>query len=925
MRLVALFLLFSLSPLMAEENVTLIGHRGGLVGTGPNMKFEMKPIAWGPKWSYLGFSGTTNNINGASITTSVAKMSNRDTKLTFKSKIEAQSAKSLLADYVLSSDKDTALTMAIINLTPGKGWVGSLVALLADGSKVKKNWPIGRGGVGKQVKSLKLTGKEGLIINFTFSPAIDIASDNALRIVVAKKLEAGVEKKITIQVDFSESIDFYPTGGDAPDEDGKDDWFEWKPSHVYKKDNAIVMGNWTGEQAGTKGRISSKSEQLIYDGKPIKIWGLNNTYSSCAPDKKLADMRAQFYAENGINSVRLHKYADGTGWQGILKKGTTTEFDPAALDRMDYYIAALIKRGIFVKLSASFGSPTIATEDYDKIPYANEWGPRPKGNKRLTTGAGSIFLSEKLQDLQIEQMVNLLGHKNPYLGKTYAKETGIMLIELANEESALFYGTIKQLAKTPTLRKNIAAKYTDWLLQRYGSEAAVVKRWGRGGLGNMRGEGFGNESFADKSVTPVGNPWFWDPKNIATSQKYRAPRLYDAALFLKKLQDRYYDRYSNAIRNAGYSGELMGSNWQAGRGTSHFYNLDSDRRIGLVDRHNYFGGDASMLTVAGGGILSSGMQQVAGRPFSMSEWIHVFPNQWGVEGPAIIGAYGMGLQDWDISYMFQNRDKGTYSSALGTSQWDVVAPNVFALFPAVARHVRREDIKTTKSFIPLNVHFDSLHRGKVGFDDKTVQAYDIKSFSTDKVSARSLAVSRVAVSFTSSFKATPSFDVAKYVKDGAMESATGELRWYEGETKDSGYFTINTAATKAVVGFAKDTEKQLGEVTVKSYSKYGALYITAQGEKGTIGTDKRLIVVAVARAHNTGMKYLSGKMVNKGKGPVLMEPMHAKITINRKGSPTVYICDHDGNRTAKTIPVKNGSFIIDGNSSQAVYYEIVYK
>jgi hypothetical protein len=275
--------------------------------------------------------------------------------------------------------------------------------------------------------------------------------------------------------------------------------------------------------------------------------------------------------------------------------------------------------------------------------------------------------------------------------------------------------------------------------------------------------------------------------------------------------------------------------------------------------------------------------------------------------------------------MFQNRDNGTYSSALGTSQWDVVAPNVFALFPAVARHVRREDIKTTKSFIPLNVHFDSLHRGKVGFDDKTVQAYDIKSFSTDKVSARSLAVSRVAVSFTSTFKATPSFDVAKYVKDGAMESATGELRWYEGETKDSGYFTINTAATKAVVGFAKDTEKQLGEVTVKSYSKYGALYITAQGEKGTIGTDKRLIVVAVARAHNTGMKYVSGKMVNKGKGPVLMEPMHAKITINRKGSPTVYVCDHDGNRTANTIPVKNGSFIIDGKNSQAVYYEIVYK
>ena len=58
----------------------------------------------------------------------------------------------------------------------------------------------------------------------------------------------------------------------------------------------------------------SEGEQLIYDAKPIKFWGVNNCFANCAPDKEMADKRADLYARLGINSVRLHKYADGNGW-----------------------------------------------------------------------------------------------------------------------------------------------------------------------------------------------------------------------------------------------------------------------------------------------------------------------------------------------------------------------------------------------------------------------------------------------------------------------------------------------------------------------------------------------------------------------------------------------------------------------------------
>ena len=228
-------------------------------------------------------------------------------------------------------------------------------------------------------------------------------------------------------------------------EESKADWFPWSASTNYTAESAIDMSDWQSQPAGSAGRVTRKDDALIYDGKPLKIWGLNVCFNrGCAPSKEVADLRADFYAKNGINSVRLHKYADGSGWAGILKAGSSTEFDAAALDKMDYFVAALKKRGIFVKLSPTFGSLSIGGLDYDKIPYANEFGAKPRGNKSIKTGSGAIYLSTELQDLQITQTLNLLQHKNPYTGLTYAKDPAIMLIELVNEESALFGGIMKQ-------------------------------------------------------------------------------------------------------------------------------------------------------------------------------------------------------------------------------------------------------------------------------------------------------------------------------------------------------------------------------------------------------------------------------------------------------------------------------------------------
>jgi hypothetical protein len=311
----------------------------------------------------------------------------------------------------------------------------------------------------------------------------------------------------------------------------------------------------------------------------------------------------------------------------------------------------------------------------------------------------------------------------------------------------------------------------------------------------------------------------------------------------------------------------------------------------------------------------------------LSEWIHVFPNEWGAEGPAIIGAYGLGLQGWDVSYMFQNRDEGGFSRIVGGQAWDVTAPQVFGVFPAVARQVLRGDVAESDVLAVRNVHVPSLFEGKLGFDDEVVQGYDDKELDSSKVPARALAAARCVIAFTDAHQQTPVFRLNRYEKDGTIVSSTGQLRWKEGrEGSTAGYFTMNTPGTRAVVGFAEGQRCDLGSVTITPQSRFGAIYVTAREQAGDVDSSRNLLVVAVARARNTGMELGAeeNQLLERGKSPVVMEPVVASVRIDRPGTPKVILLDHDGRPTGRTLDVHDGAFTIDGARDKTPYYLIQY-
>jgi hypothetical protein len=359
----------------------------------------------------------------------------------------------------------------------------------------------------------------------------------------------------------------------------------------------------------------------------------------------------------------------------------------------------------------------------------------------------------------------------------------------------------------------------------------------------------------------------------------------------------------------------------------HYYNLRSDYLVGYIDRHNYFGGGLfdSMLEKPGSGYFSSGLQQVADRPFGFSEWIHVYPSLYSAEGPAILAAYGMGLQGWDASYEFQSQSAHRlFSDRAGWPPWGVWEADVPAQlgqYPALARMVLRGDVKESEVISVRRVSPEDLATGTFNFSDKVVQQGDIKSFG-GSVPAEALAAGRVVVAFTEKPEASTFPDMAKYRQGSAITSVTGQLVW---DTAGRGYFTVNTAGTKAVVGFAEGKSVALGDVTITVASPYASIFLTALEKGATLATAKSALLCAVARNCNTGFKYfaIDSKTLDNGKGPILLEPVKATLKISGRRVASVHVLDHDGRRTEKTLPVENGQFAIDGAKDRALYYEVV--
>jgi hypothetical protein len=885
--------------------------------------FQVGLGGWGPKWAWVGIQAKEKAENGR-LSARVPFVANKEKAEVIDVHFEAwqPAARQLAFRYDLESAKDVPLTLLVASVNfDAENSKGALTLHHAQGKETKLPLPIRGIRPAPETAKADFTFERGGAVSMQLDPPCPIAFDNGMRVVLASEQYPKGKRRVTLTLTFPDDVAFLATQADLDKLSRKlaePDWFPFQPSKDVVP-GVIDMNDWLDHPAGKHGGVRERKDKFVFeDGTPLKFWGVNLSYTASAPEKNTADFTAARYAKYGVNAVRMHKFSYPTGQGGIGDPNDSTRMDPKGLDQLDYFSAKLKEKGVYFGWSHTYGFRVVPGDRKRLLAY-DEIEKHLKGNTYAF-----IHFAEDVQDLMIEMVVNLLKHKNPYTGRTYADEPALCFIELQNEDDIFFYTSESAFNACPTYKKRFLERFAAWLKERYGSDEKLKTAWDSALLTG--------ESLAQANISLQLNPWFFGEDHLPGQKGGAKRRLLDTAAFLHEVQDRFYSRFVKAIRDAGYKGPLCGSPWQAPSMLPHYYNLYSDYKVGFIDRHNYFDGAgpgmfASMLAKPGSGYFGSGLQQVIDRPFALSEWIHVYPNVYAAEGPAILAAYGMGLQGWDASYEFQSQaNRRVFDESAGNFPWGVWeadVPTSLGQYPALARMIYRGDVKEGDVISVRRVSPSDLAEGTFNFSDKVEQKGDVKIFA-GSVPPEALAAGRVVVEFTDKAQASELPDMKRYRDGSVIKSTTGQLAW---DTSGQGYFTVNTAGTKAVVGFTNGKEQILGDVTIRLDSPFASLFLTSFELGKDLTNCKHALISVVARQSNSGFTYFTpdNRVLNNGAPPILLEPVKATITIAGRQVEAVNILDHDGRRTGRTLDVTKGIFQLDGTKDKAIYYEVVFR
>lgn len=710
-----------------------------------------------------------------------------------------------------------------------------------------------------------------------------------------------------------------------PEDDG---WFEFQAGDDTSE-NSIDMSHWLDAPAGKYGFLQMQGDDLVFeDGTPVKFWGVNIGSNKPFVSHTEAVEWTNFMAKYGINAVRFHKFT----WEATDGVHSTIMTENH-WDKLDYFSSQLQHRGIYYGWSHIYGHRVMPGDSSRLLAYEEVANTKFPWAHLNGTTSSLVNFAEDLQALNIELTVNMLNHRNPYTGKRYADDPALAFVELQNEDN-IFWGAIENtLQQTPTYRALLCRKFSRWLKAKYTTQEALQQAWGQEALPE-------GQSLEKENIYPQPNHGFFSAASEkAWNNKEDLPQhVVDKAMFLYDEQVKFYQKFIKAIRATGYKGLIVGSCWQAGSGLTHWLNLHADYQAGVIDRHNYFGGgtghrlepgkvnNEAMVNIPGGGLLSTGFQQVSDRPFFISEWMSLIPNEWTAESAPIVAAYGMGLQGWDASFAFaMDYTHFTPTIQSGHGVYNVTSPTQLALYPALAAMTYRGDVKEAPVVAERTVAIPELAKGHIPFFEKVSQQYDIKNFESI-VPMEALAIGKVTLSFTNASQTTDTAALQQWWdrESGIISSVTNQLQWHDGP---KGYFTINTEGTQGLVGFPPAQEVKLSDMTFSTTNSFAVMLATSLEKGKGITEANRILITTVARARNTGMVYdqQKEKLIDVGGAPLLLEPVRMEIKLEKTGTPKVYVLDHAGNRTEQEVPIKDGSFLLDGSIYKTLYYEVVYE
>jgi hypothetical protein len=262
-------------------------------------------------------------------------------------------------------------------------------------------------------------------------------------------------------------------------------------------DNITNISKRLDAPAGKHGFVRVVDGHFATDKGRIRFWGTNTCFAANFHDKATADRMADRLARFGINCVRLHHMDMRDIW-GTNYNRTKMEFDPIQLDKLDYFVYALKKRGIYVNLNLHVSRQLDERDGFP--PVAN----RPSHDKGIDNYYRPLIEANK------KYAKDLLEHVNPYTGNAYKDEPAVAMIEINNEDSILCmwggWGGL-DVIQDPFLSE-LRRLWNVWLVEKYTDDAGLRKAW-RSRSESLGSEMLKNGDFAN-GYLPNRNGWAWE-------------------------------------------------------------------------------------------------------------------------------------------------------------------------------------------------------------------------------------------------------------------------------------------------------------------------------------------------------------------------------------------------------------------------------
>ncbi len=671
-----------------------------------------------------------------------------------------------------------------------------------------------------------------------------------------------------------------------------------------RKGTALDLGFLDDAPAGRHGRVRTQGEDFVFDdGSPVRFFGINVVASSNFPTHAQADAMARLLAEMGVNLTRHHHLEAVWSNRNIFGSDTQTlRRDPESMDRFDYLVAALQKRGIYQYFDLLVSRHPLAADGVaDPADLADGW-------KIMAEFAPDLLRLER------GFITAFLGHRNRYTGRRYADDPGVAMVDIINEDSLFYRGSSGDFSARGAYAGVLQGLFNAWLRAHYPDRAALLRAWAPQAPG-QRGLGPDEDPWAR---TPTARPLAsWQDDSWSSLSPARAR---DEERFNYDTQTGYYRSIITLLRTLGYRGLVTGSNhWTSSPG-----DLLANASLGTyIDRHAYFahpqGGwgyvpavsfdPRPMLRTPGLGVVGElAQRRVRGLPFIAGEWQCAAPNRYRADAVLDMAA-ACDLQDWSaVQFAFLHSNQGDLRRFAGPldNNFNVAnQPAMLALWPAAAMLARRGDLGPAPAS---------------GFTPMTRDAALWPGTSLPDP-GRAVLSEECGVDFD---PAPGAPGPGPAVVRGAYSVGDGGAVRHD---PTRGVLLIDTAGTQAEAGFLSALADHPSGLRAEVRNPYAVVVATAL-DTNRLDSARKVLLSAVADAVNTGQAYTAAgdQLARPGTAPVLVEPVVGRVWVRlpRTRRARVWALDPSGRRRGPAVfeRVADGLWIRLRAADRALNYEI---